>query len=250
MKLMLVAALAVSLALPAALRAQTVPAYVAAAVASTDRPKADVDRDGARHPAELIAFAGLKPGDRVADIMPGGGYFTRLFSKVVGPQGYVFAIVPAELAQVAPKAADTIKAVAAEPPYPNVTVLVAPTAAIATPAPLDVAWTSDNYHDVYGFFGPEHAAQLDTAVYKALRPGGVLIVIDHVAQAGTSETSARTLHRIDPQTVKAQALAAGFVLEAESPILHNGADTHETAVFAPAIRGHTDQFVFRFRKPG
>jgi predicted methyltransferase len=247
---MLLAAAAASLVLASPGLAQTPPAYVVVAVDAPDRPKADTDRDAARHPAELVAFAGLKPGDRVADIMPGAGYFTRIFSKVVGPQGQVFAIVPAELAQVAPKALDAIKAMASESPYANVAVQVQPTAAIAAPAPLDVAWTSDNYHDLYGFFGADHAAQLDAAVYRALRPGGVFIVIDHVATPGTSGVSAKTLHRIDPETVKAQALAAGFSLEAESPILRNSADTHEAAVFAPAIRGHTDQFVFRFRKPG
>jgi predicted methyltransferase len=245
---MLLAAAVATLTPP--LHAQTAPAYPAAALASPDRPKADTERDAARHPAELLAFAGVKPGDRVADIMPGGGYFTRLFSKAVGPGGQVFAIIPAELARVAPKVVDTLKSLAAEGPYANITVLVQPTAAIAAPAPLDIAWTSDNYHDLYGFFGPAQAAALDAAVYKALRPGGIFIVIDHVAKTWTSDASAKTLHRIDPETVKAQALAAGFVLEAESDILRNAADTHEATVFSPAIRGHTDQFVLKFRKPG
>jgi predicted methyltransferase len=250
MRFRLPAAAAAWLALSSPLLAQAPAAYVAAAVASADRPVADTDRDAARHPAELIAFAGLKPGDRVADIMPGGGYFTRIFSKVVGPRGQVFAVVPTELAQVAPKVLEGVKAMAAEGPYANVTVLVQPTAAIAPPAPLDLAWTSDNYHDLYGFLGADHAAALDAAVFKALKPGGIFIVVDHAAKPGTSDVSAETLHRIDPETVRAQALAAGFVLDAQSDILRNPADTHEDKVFAPAIRGHTDQFVFRFRKPG
>ena len=224
-------------------------AAVSTALASPDRPKTDSDRDAARHPAELIAFAGVKPGDRVADIMPGGGYFTRIFSKVVGAKGHVYAIIPAELAQVAPKAVEAMTALTAEPPYANVSLLVQPTAEIAAPAPLDVAWTSENYHDLYGFFGAEKAAAFDVAVYKALKPGGLFIVIDHVAKAGSSDTSAKALHRIDPDTVKAQALAAGFLLDGESQILRNPADTHEATVFSPAIRGHTDQFAFRFRKP-
>ena len=224
-------------------------AAVSTALASPDRPKTDSDRDAARHPAELIAFAGVKPGDRVADIMPGGGYFTRIFSKVVGAKGHVYAIIPAELAQVAPKAVEAMTALTAEPPYANVSLLVQPTAEIAAPAPLDVAWTSENYHDLYGFFGAEKAAAFDVAVYKALKPGGLFIVIDHVAKAGSSDTSAKALHRIDPDTVKAQALAAGFLLDGESPILRNPDDTHEATVFSPAIRGHTDQFAFRFRKP-
>lgn len=225
------------------------PDSIAAAIAAPDRPKADTDRDAQRHPAALIAFAGIKPGDHIADLMPGRGYFTRIFSNLVGTSGHVYAIVPAELAQVAPKIPEAMKALAADPAFANVTSLVMPTAQITAPEKLDLAWTSQNYHDLYGFFGAAQAAQFDAAVFKALKPGGAFIVIDHVAPAGTSETSPKTLHRIDPETVKAQVLAAGFVLEAQSDLLRNPADPHTAKVFAPEIRGHTDQFVFRFRKP-
>jgi predicted methyltransferase len=239
-------ALALVTASVCAVAADTPPAsYVTAAVAASSRPKEDTDRDALRKPAELIAFAGIKPGDRVADILPGGGYFTRIFSGVVGPKGHVFAVLPTEFAQKFPKAADGLKALATG----NVSAVIKPTASIAAPEPLDVAWTSDNYHDVYGFFGKEQAAAFDVAVYKALKPGGVFIIVDHAAKAGASDTSTTTLHRIDPAIVKAQAAAAGFVLEAESPLLQNPADTHEAKIFDPAIRGHTDQFVFKFRKP-
>jgi predicted methyltransferase len=229
-------------------RAQT-NAAITAAVASPDRPAADVQRDAARKPAELMAFAGIKPGDRVADLIPGGGYFTRLFSKAVGPSGHVYAVVPEEFLKIAPKSLPTAQAIPTGA-YANVTVVSQPLAALSLPEPLDVAWTSDNYHDVYGFVGPAAAAQLDAAVYRALKPGGVFIVIDHVANAGTSDASAHTLHRIDPETVKQQAQAAGFRLEAESSLLRNPQDPRDVPVFAPAIRGHTDQFVLKFRKPG
>ncbi|MEI9986923.1 MAG: hypothetical protein WDN69_29440 [Aliidongia sp.] len=144
---------------------------------------------------------------------------------------------------------DAMSALAADPAYPNVTPLTKKTAEISAPEPLDVAWTSDNYHDIYGFFGPDQAAAMDKAVFDALKPGGVFIVIDHAAKPGTSDTSPKTLHRIDPKTVKAQVIAAGFKLDAESAVLHNAADTHELKIFDPAIRGQTDQFVFCFRKP-
>jgi predicted methyltransferase len=222
---------------------------IAAAVASPDRPAADVQRDAARKPAELLSFAGIKPGDRVADLIPGGGYFTRLFSNAVGPTGHVYAVVPAEILKLAPKSLDSARAIPTGTAFTNVSVISAPLAALAIPEVLDVAWTSDNYHDVYGFVGPDAAAQMDAAVYKALKPGGIFIVVDHVAKTGTSDASAHTLHRIDPETVKQQALAAGFKLEAESSVLRNPQDTHDMAVFAPAIRGHTDQFVLKFRKP-
>lgn len=224
-------------------------AAIAAAVASPDRPPADVQRDAARKPAELLAFAGVKPGDRVADLIPGGGYFTRLFSKAVGPTGHVYAVVPTEFIKLAPKSLAAAQAIPAQAGFGNVTVVSEPLAALAAPEALDVAWTSDNYHDVYGLVGANAAAQMDAAVFKALKPGGVFIVVDHVANAGTSDASSHTLHRIDPDTVKQQALAAGFELEAESNVLRNPEDKHEVAVFAPAVRGHTDQFVFKFRKP-
>jgi predicted methyltransferase len=244
-----IACLAVCLPFSPAQTQTAAPDPVAAAVASPDRPAADVARDALRRPSDLVRFAGVKPGDRVADIMPGQGYFTRIFARVVGPNGHVFEIVPAELAQVFPPAAAAAKALAAEPAYANVTALVEPTASIAAPEPLDVAWTSDNYHDLYGFFGPQEAAALDAAVFKSLKPGGVFVVIDHVAAPGTSATSAKTLHRIDPETVKAQALAAGFTLDAQSDVLRNPSDTHDLVVFSPKIRGRTDQFAFRFIKP-
>jgi predicted methyltransferase len=243
----LAASLVICAALPA--RADTVPPFVSAAIAAPNRPAADRERDALRHPDALVVFAGIAPGERVADIMPGKGYFTRIFSNVVGPRGHVYAIIPSELAKVAPKIPEAMKALTADPAFSNVTSLIMPTTDIAAPEKLDVAWTSNNYHDVYGFFGAAQAAALDAAVFKALRPGGTFIVIDHVAKPGTSDTAAKTLHRIDPQTVKAQVLAAGFQLVAESPALQNPADTHEERVFAPDIKGHTDQFVFRFRKP-
>ena len=240
----------VLLAAPSPGTAQPAEAAAQAAVSAPTRPAADVARDGLRKPAALLVFSGIKRGDRVADIMPGQGYFTRLFRGVVGPNGRVYAVVPTELAQVNPKGLDAIRAAAAEPGMSGVQVLTAPTAEITAPEPLDLAWTSDNYHDLYAFFGPDKAAQLDAAVFKALKPGGVFIVIDHVAAAGGDAAAVRRLHRIDPEVVRAQVTAAGFKLEAQSAILANPDDTHLDPIFSPTIRGRTDQFVFRFRKPG
>ncbi len=225
-------------------------AQIAAAVASPDRPVADTSRDAARKPAAVLAFSGIEPGDVVADIVPGKGYFTRLFSKLAGPQGKVFAVVPAEFLSKLPTGADAVKAIAASPAFANVTVVATPTATLAVPQAVDVAWTSQNYHDVYGFFGADQAAAMDRAVFAMLRPGGTFIVLDHSGLPGSSATAPTTLHRIDEATVTAQVLAAGFVLVAESDMLRNPADPRTIAVFAPAIRGHTDQFVLKFRKPG
>ena len=226
-----------------------ISAPIAAAVASPARPAADVARDPLRHPADLLAFAHVAPGQQIADVMPGSGYFTRLFSVATGATGHVYAIVPSELAHVMPKTATMAQAVAAEPGRANVTALVVPTADIAAPEKLDLVWTSDNYHDVYGAFGVPAAAAMDRAVFAALKPGGRFVVIDHVAAAGTSGTAPTTLHRIDPATVRAQVLAAGFVFEGESKVLNRPEDDHTKKVFDPAIRGRTDQFAYSFRKP-
>ena len=225
------------------------PPVIAAAVADPGRPAADVARDAARHPAELVAFAGIKPGDNVADFVPGSGYFTRILSRVVGVQGTVYAITPSELAAKLPKMPAGIEALAHEPAYANVKPVVEPTAHAGQGLKLDAVWTSDNYHDLYGFFGARSASAADASIFAALKPGGVFIVIDHAGLPGSSDTAPTTLHRIDPATVKAQVQAAGFVLEAESPVLQNPADPHTEKVFAPSIKGHTDQFVLRFRKP-
>jgi len=223
---------------------------IAAAVANPDRPAADVARDGQRHPAELVAFAGLKPGDQVIDFIPGGGYFTRIFANVVGPKGRVYAITPSELAAKVPKMAQGMVELAEQPAFSNVVPLVQPVFVTGDGGNVDMVWTSDNYHDIYGFFGADHAEAADRAIFAAMKPGGVFIVIDHASLPGASATAPATLHRIDPATVKAQVEEAGFRLEAESGILRNPADTYTEKVFAPTIRGRTDQFVLKFRKPG
>jgi len=234
------------------------PAYITAAIADQARPATDTASDQDRKPAELLAFTGIKPGDKVADFIPGGGYITRLFSKVVGTSGHVYAIVPESIPKAKPAALDGIKALAADPAYGNISVAVRPYQDIGVGEPLDLVWTSQNYHDIYGAVsvfavsgttGRDETAKLDAAVFKALKPGGVYIVTDHVAKAGSNEKDANTLHRIDPAVVIAQAKAAGFVLEAQSALLANPQDGHDKIVFAPEIKGHTDKFILKFRKP-
>jgi len=226
------------------------PTSIAAAVADPARPAEDRARDAARRPAEVIAFAGVKPGDTVVDLIPGGGYFTRILSKAVGSSGRVYALVPSFLAEAYPKSVTSIKAVAADPAYRNVTVLVEGVAKLAEQGPVDLVWTSQNYHDLHGPSLPPNAASgIDHAVLMALRPGGVYVIEDHVAAAGSGVRDAGTLHRIDPAFVRDEVEQAGFVFDGESPVLHNLGDDHTARVFDPAIRGHTDQFVFKFRKP-
>jgi predicted methyltransferase len=242
-----IAALFALIAAPAA--AQT-PAPIAAAIAAPDRPAADRARDGERKPAEMLAFTGVKAGDKVADFWPGGGYFTRLLAKTVGNRGKVYSVVPSEMLSRFPRASDPIRAIAAEPAYANVVAIETPSTSFAVPEALDLVWTAENYHDVYGSFGVESAARFVAAVYKALKPGGVFVVSDHVATTGSGANAPRSLHRIDPALVRAQVTAAGFVLEAESSALANASDPRTKGVFDASIRGKTDQFVMKFRKPG
>ncbi|WP_334164153.1 class I SAM-dependent methyltransferase [Phenylobacterium sp.] len=221
---------------------------IAAAVADPARPEADTRRDADRKPAEMLAFAGVKPGMEVADFIPGGGYFTRLFAKAVGPTGKVYAVTnppPANAASPPP-----IQAIAADPAYGNVQVVATGIAGFALPEPVDVFWTSQNYHDLYLTRFNLNVAEVDRAIFNAVKPGGTLVVLDHAAAPGApvAET-ANTLHRIDPAAVRRNLEAAGFAYVGESKVLANPADDHTKGVFDPSLRGHTDQFILKFRKP-
>jgi predicted methyltransferase len=221
---------------------------IAAAIADPKRPEADTKRDADRKPADMLAFAGVKPGDKVGDFIAGGGYFTRLFARAVGPKGRVYAFQPLEIGKVAPKYLTEIKAVAAD--YDNVTVLETSVPDLKFPEPLDVIWTSQNYHDLYvDFMGPADVPAVNRKLYESLKPGGVLIVVDHVAPSGSGTSATSSLHRIDPEAVKRAVTAAGFEFVGESKVLANPADPHDKLVFDPSIRGHTDQFAYKFRKP-
>jgi predicted methyltransferase len=215
---------------------------IAAAVANPARPEADRARDAARKPAEIVAFAGVKPGDLVAEIAPGGGYYTRLLAKTVGPTGHVYALMPGFFAN-RPGGLDAINALAAE--YGNVTVVVADFTAFSLDRAVDLVWTTENYHDLAN----GNIAGANQSVFTALKPGGIYFVEDHSAP-GTGVTVTSTLHRIDPAAVKEQVAAAGFTLEAESDLLHNPADPHNVGVRDPSLVGGSDKFALRFRKPG
>jgi predicted methyltransferase len=231
--------------------AAAVPANIAAAVADANRPDADKTRDANRKPAETLAFTGVKPGAQIAELLPGGGYFTRLFSKAVGSSGHVYAVVPAPLANApadAPDFAARVKAIAADPNYANVSVVVEPFSQLGVPAPVDLVFTSQNYHDLHNFPGLD-VGVFNKMVFDDLKPGGIYLVLDHAAQAGSGERDTKTLHRIDPATVKAEVTAAGFVFVASSEELRQPGDDHTVKVFDPAIRGKTDQFILKFRKP-
>lgn len=229
--------------------ADPLPAYVTAAAGDPARAK-DVADDARRHGPELVAFAKVKPGDTVVDLIPGSGYWTRMFSAIVGPKGHVYALWPTEYANEAVDDVAAMRALAKTPHYSNVSVIVQPAAHFSIPTKANVVWTSQNYHDYPDkFMGQVDPNVFDRAVFAALKPGGEFVIVDHVAEASSGMRDTDTLHRIDPAIVRAQVTAAGFTFDGENDVLRNPADTHKLKVFDPAIRGHTDQFAYRFRKP-
>lgn len=247
-RLALALAASAMLAATAAGAAQRIPANVAAAVSAAARPAADRDLDAERKPAEMLVLAKVRPGMRVMDLIPGHGYFTRLFAAAVGPKGYVYAFQPSEFDSfLKGKPAPAIE-VAKD--YANVSVIHASANALTAPEALDLVWTSQNYHDLHdSFAAPADPAKINKAIYAALKPGGLYVVLDHAAQAGSGLRDTETLHRIDEAVVKSEVAAAGFELAGESNILRNKDDAHTLKVFDPSIRHKTDQFILIFRKP-
>lgn len=243
----LASALVAASVLAAPVFAQAPADPVAAAIADTTRPPDDVARDAARKPAVLLAFADVKPGMAVVDWVPGGGYFTRLFADVVGDEGKVYAWVPAELKDKYDLGKNA-EAIAIQ--HRNVLAVIEPMLATTSIRDADIVWTSQNYHDLHTKgFGDVDTLAFNKQVFDMLKPGGYYIVVDHRAAEGAPVDVAESLHRIDPAIVKREVEAAGFVFDSESVALANPADDHTLNVFDEKVRGHTDQFVYKFKKP-
>lgn len=217
------------------------PRALVATLADASRPEADKIRDADRKPAELMAFAGVRQGMKIAELAPGGGYFSRLLSLAVGASGHVWT------ANARPSPA--IDAWSAT--HPNTTgQLVTPGGALA-PEPVDMVWTTLNYHDFKNqqIDRTDAAARINTAAFAALKPGGIYLVVDHETAAGAGTTQTSTLHRIESAAVIREVEAAGFRLTARSSLLAHLADDHTMNVQETGIRGKTDQFVLKFTKP-
>jgi predicted methyltransferase len=218
----------------------------AAYTASSQAPAAAAPTlDPAWKVPEVIAFIGLKPGDKVADVV--AGRLTASIAQAVGPSGKVYALETAEVVKTHPEIMGMMNGLAAK--MPNVVVSADP---VNSPLPsgLDAVFIRQNYHDLYDkFMGPADVTAFNKAVFAALKPGGVYVVLDHVATKGSGIEATESLHRIDPARVKKDILAAGFKFDAESAILANAGDDHTKMVFDPSVHGHTDQFLYRFKKP-
>lgn len=221
---------------------------IAAAVADPTREPDNRKLDDGRKPGAVLAFTRLRRGDAVADWGAGEGYYSELLADAVGPQGTVYAVGIAanyDAAKWAPVLAH----------HANIRPLFVPgdTQALA-PGSLDVIFAHLEYHDLYWSSDKYHYPLRDVDAvlrnwFAALRPGGRVIVIDHVAIGGDPRDTADKYHRIDPARVKADFAKAGFVLDEESAVLHRDDDPHTVLVFDPSVRGHTDRFVLRFVKP-
>lgn len=222
------------------------PQHISAAIDNSARPSEDKARDAERKPGETLAFAGVKPGMKVLELAPGKGYFTRLLSLVVGSQGHVYALSGEPKPGAPPP---PVQALAAEPSFSNVTpVIKKHSDPLELPEKVDLVWTSQNYHDFHNLQDVD-IATVNKHIFDALKPGGTYFVLDHAAQAGSGARDTNTLHRIDEEQVKKEVEAAGFKFVGDSNILRNKADARTAKVFDPEIRGHTDQFILKFRKP-
>lgn len=221
-------------------------AAIAAALASPDRPDEDRARDADRRPAEVLAFLGFEPGMVVADVMSGRGYYTELLARAVGPTSKVYA---QNNAFVLDKfAREALDARLAHPGLDAVVRVEAELEGLGLPeGQVDLVWMGLFFHDTYWMQADRTA--LLASVMASLRPGGVFGLSDHHAEAGSGDRDVKTLHRVDRAVVLAEIEAAGFVLEAESDLLRNPGDDRTVNVFDDAIRGRTDRFLFKFRKP-
>jgi predicted methyltransferase len=220
---------------------------IAKAVADSSRPEVDRKLDSARKPAAVLAFAGVKPGEVVGEYLPGGGYYTRLLSDVVGPNGKVYAL---ETTTWGNDNVEATKAILKEAGRGNVVLDLAPLGTFHLPEKVDLFWTTQNYHDLHI---PKYAKvdmmAFNKLVFDSLKPGGIYLIADHAAAPGTGATTSPELHRIDEATVIQEVTAAGFKRVDESDLLRNPADDHSKPIFDPAIRTRTDQFILVFRKP-
>jgi predicted methyltransferase len=228
------------------------PSVYAAAVATTSRPEADLSRDAGRKPADVLEFFGIVPGMSVLDLFSGGGYYAEILSYLVGPDGHIVAHSNSAYLNFV---GDEFKARHADNRLANVDVLMAENNELELDtSQFDAILMVLSYHDSY-WVAPDNnwlkinVPQLHAEMFNSLKPGGILGVIDHYAEAGSPRETGGTLHRIDRGIVIAELENAGFVLDAKSDLLRNMEDDHSVGVFDPSVRGKTDRFVLRFKKP-
>jgi predicted methyltransferase len=218
---------------------------VTQAVADPSRPASDRTTDASRHPAETLAFAGIKPGMKVAELFPGGGYFTRMIIDVVGPTGEDTGIENAGWKG----AAEADRKMMADLNRPNIHLDVEPFGHMTLDHKYDLFWITQNYHDLkIAKFGDVDMAAFNHQVYDSLKPGGVYFILDHQANPGTTTEQIAALHRVEKAEVIREVTAAGFKLVAEGKFLRRPGDDHTKSIFDKSIQGKTDQYALKFVK--
>jgi predicted methyltransferase len=224
------------------------PAYVTAAMHAPGRA-ADAPEDAHRQMAAIMTFTQAKPGQKVVELVPADGYWTKVFSGIVGDKGHVYTIWPDGYQQYVENSyVNWQKLVTTQ--YKNVSLIRGAGGDFQVPEPVDAVFTNQNYHDYHDkFMGPVDMAAFDKKVFDALKPGGVFVVIDNAAPAGSGFADTDTTHRVDPEAVKKEVESAGFMFDGSSEVLKNPADDHTLVSYKPPMAGHNDQFMFRFRKP-
>ena len=244
--------LAAALSLPLS-AASAVPADVAAAVSAPGRPPEAVALDEVRRPAEVLRWLGLERGDRVLDYFTGNGYYAEIMARAVGPTGSVTGWNSPGFGRNE-RVAAALNAIRQR--SPNTSFYFTPTTAISfAPNSYDFVMLHLVYHDAYWESTRFGLPRIDPntvtrAIFEATKPGGTVAVIDHIAAPGReTRAEVEATHRIDPATVRADFERAGFVFDGESQLLRNPQDNRSTNVFDPSIRGRTDRFIYRFRKP-
>jgi len=225
----------------------TAPDFITEAIGDPGRLADARVRDPYRKPGEILAFSGIRPGDAIVEIAPGGGYYTALLSRVVGPAGRVYAIDSDRLHEYMPSLREMYTQYVEADPRENVEYSSQRLDALELPPGVDQVWMVQFYHDTI-WLGVDRAA-MNRAFFDALKPGGVYLVIDHSAAAGADDAVTRDLHRVDPATVRAEIEAAGFVRAGTSDVLANAEDPLDDSVFDEARRGRSDRFVWKFVKP-
>lgn len=227
-------------------------ALYTAAVDNAGRSEGDIARDAGRKPEQVMGFFGIEPGMQVLDMFAGGGYYTELLAYVVGPHGSVISHSNEAYAQFV---GDEAVKRYADGRLPNVEILMAENNELRLPREeFDAVMLILAFHDIY-YVAPDNGwpkidgPKLLSELFKGMKPGAMLGVVDHFAEAGSPRETGGTLHRIDPSIVISEMQAAGFVLEARSDVLRNTQDDYSKNMADPAVRGKTDRFVMRFRKP-
>ncbi len=242
----LLAAAAIIAPVGAGAASSPLSSIIAKAVADPARPAGYRAADSLRKPAETLAFSGIRPGMTVGEFYPAGGYFTRMLSDVVGPRGHIYTIENDHWQD----AVKDDRAMLAEGKWKNVSLDVQPFGTVRFPKPLDLAWVTQNYHDLkIPKYGKVDTLAFDRAVYKALKPGGTFFVIDHEGWAGMTDADIEKVHRIEKARVIREVTSAGFKLAAEGRFLYHPSDDHHMVIFNPKVRGHTDQYALKFIKP-